>query len=159
MESIVSKNLSCRIPLVATVAVLIALSAPTTLALANQPAPVTTAEALQMSRQGVPASTIVAKMRDSNAVYRLTAGELARLHDEGVTDEVIDYMQETYLNAVRRKQTRIDWNYWTLEADGDWSTDLLYCWLDCQDGVFGEPFPGLYPGAHDVPSLLEILPR
>jgi hypothetical protein len=43
-------------------------------------------------------------MRDSGTVYRLTAAQLAQLHDQGVADPVIDYMQQTYLNAVLREQ-------------------------------------------------------
>lgn len=57
-----------------------------------------------MSKEGVPAETIVKKMRDSKSVYRLTAAQLAYLHDQGVADRVINYMQQTYLEAVRREQ-------------------------------------------------------
>jgi hypothetical protein len=30
--------------------------------------------------------------------------QLARLHDQGVADAVINYMQQTYLEAVRREE-------------------------------------------------------
>ena len=38
--------------------------------------------------------------------------QLARLHDQGVgvADPVINYMQQTYLEAVRREQNLADWN-------------------------------------------------
>ena len=36
--------------------------------------------------------------------------QLARLHDQGVADAVINYMQQTYLEAVRREQNLADWN-------------------------------------------------
>jgi hypothetical protein len=57
-------------------------------------------------------------MLDSGTVYRLSAGASARLHEQGVADPVIDYMQRTYLNAVRREQRLRDWGYRYLGADG-----------------------------------------
>src|SRR5437016_3809157 len=43
--------------------------------------------------------------------------QLARLHDQGVADPVINYMQQTYLEAVRWEQNLADWN--TREMWGD----------------------------------------
>ena len=45
----------------------------------------------------MPAETIVKKMRDST-----DSSQLAHLHGRGVSDSVIDYMQQSYLEAVRR---------------------------------------------------------
>ena len=45
-------------------------------------------EVIRMSKENVPAETIVNKMRDSRAVYRLNAAQLAQLHDQGVADRV-----------------------------------------------------------------------
>ena len=66
----------------------------------EKPKSVTVVQVLQMSRQGVPAEKIIEKMRESRTVYRLKASELVRLHDQGVPDAVLNYMQRTYLNAV-----------------------------------------------------------
>jgi hypothetical protein len=71
--------------------------------------PLTVSQIVEMSKGGVPADEIIERMRDSGAVYRLKASELARLHEEGVPDAVIDYMQETYLEALRRHEIREDW--------------------------------------------------
>ena len=46
--------------------------------------PVMVSEVIRMSKENVPAETIVNKMRDSRAVYRLNAAQLAQLHDQGV---------------------------------------------------------------------------
>jgi len=35
---------------------------------------------------------------------------LAELHDLGVADQVLDYMQQTYIEAERREQSRADWD-------------------------------------------------
>jgi hypothetical protein len=49
----------------------------------------------------VPADEIVKRMREARAVYRLPASALAKLHGRGVPDQVIDYMQRTYIAAER----------------------------------------------------------
>ena len=76
----------------------------------KQPEPVTVGQIIQMSKEGVPVDTIIKKMRDSDTVYRLTAAQLAELHDMGVADQVLNYMQQTYMEAERRQQSAEDWN-------------------------------------------------
>ena len=82
--------------------------------------PVMVSEVILMSQEVVPAETIVTKMRDSKTVYRLTAAELAYLHDQGIADPVTNYMQETYLEAVRREQNLADWNTREMWRDHFW---------------------------------------
>jgi hypothetical protein len=84
------------------------------------PEPVTVGQVIQMSKEGVPAETIVAKMRDSEGVYRFTAAQLAELHDLGIADPVLDYMQQTYIEAERREQSRDDWGEWDMWGAGVW---------------------------------------
>ena len=50
----------------------------------------------------------------------LTASHLVGLHEEGVPNVVLDYMQETYLAAVRRDQALEDWRHWAWAGDGYW---------------------------------------
>jgi hypothetical protein len=71
--------------------------------------PVTVGEVIQMSKEGVPAETIINKMRDSQSVYPLTATQLAELHDMGIADQVLDYMQQTYIEEQRQEQNAQDW--------------------------------------------------
>ena len=82
--------------------------------------PVTVSEVIGMSEENVPAEIIVNKMRDSRAVYRLNAAQLAKLHDRGVQDQVINYMQQTYLDAVRREQDLADWSTSEMWRDHFW---------------------------------------
>ena len=82
--------------------------------------PVMVSEVIRMSNENVPAETIVNKMRDSRAVYRLNAAQLAKLHDQGVADLVLNYMQETYLNAVRHEQDLADWSTREMWRDHFW---------------------------------------
>ena len=72
--------------------------------------PVTVGQVIQMTERGTPAETIVQIMRDSGTVYALSAAQLAELHDLGVADPVLDYMQQTYITAERRQQSRVDWD-------------------------------------------------
>jgi hypothetical protein len=75
-----------------------------------QPAdPVRVGQVIEMSKEGIPPETIVKKMQDSKTVYRLTAVQLVELHDLGVADPILDYMQQTYIEAERRSQSRVNW--------------------------------------------------
>ena len=71
-----------------------------------------------MSKHGVPPGTIIEKMRGSQSVYRLTAAQLAELHDLGIADQVLDYMQQTYIEAERREQSNEDWGEQDIERAG-----------------------------------------
>ena len=82
--------------------------------------PVTVSEVIRMSKENVPAETIVDKMHDTGTVYRLNAAQLAQLHDQGVSDSVLNYMQESYLNAARREQGQADWNTREMWRDHFW---------------------------------------
>jgi hypothetical protein len=66
--------------------------------------PPTVDEIVRLSAAGVPAGDIIQRMRDARAVYPVPASELAKLHDQGVPDEVIDYMQRTYIEAERHDE-------------------------------------------------------
>lgn len=92
------------------------------------PPPVIVPEVIQMSKAKVPADAIIEKMRESGMAYRLTASQIADLHEQGVPDPVLDYMQQTYLNAERYDQALVDWNRWSW-ADGDfWYGGWPYGW-------------------------------
>lgn len=95
----------------------------------REAAPVTVPEIIQMSRQGVPTGQIVERMRLSGTTYRLQASQLASLHRQGVADSVIDYMQQTYLDADRTRQERADLDYWS-EVDGWWYGGGPWDWSD-----------------------------
>ena len=90
--------------------------------------PVTVEEVVQMSQAGVPADQIIEKMRQSQTIYRLEASKLADLRDKGVPDKVINYMQQTYLDAVRRNKYLQDTTYWTPGGPGYWYGGPPYGW-------------------------------
>jgi hypothetical protein len=68
------------------------------------PAP-TLAEIVEASRAGQTPQQIIERMQKSRAVYRLPASELARLREQGVADQVIDYMQRVHLDVIRFEES------------------------------------------------------
>jgi hypothetical protein len=95
----------------------------------REPAAVTVPQIIKMSREGTPATAIIERMRRSGTVYRLKASQLDELHQQGVSDSVINYMQRTYLEAVHHRAERQDWSYWN-EDDGWWYGGAPWVWSD-----------------------------
>lgn len=71
-----------------------------------QTKPITPAQVVEMSKAGESADTIIQKLKDSRTVYQISAAEVVRLHEQGVPDAVLDYMQATYVDAVREEEAR-----------------------------------------------------
>lgn len=90
--------------------------------------PVTVGQIVEMSKAGVPPADIIAKIRESGTVYRMKASDLAKLKEQGVSDEVIDCMQQTYLRAIERDQQLEDSGYWTRWNDGFWYGGMPFGW-------------------------------
>jgi hypothetical protein len=84
------------------------------------PNPVTVKEIVEMTKAGIPPETIINTIQQSQTVYRLQASQLVQLKEMGVSDEVINYMQQTYIDAVRQNQSYEDWSNFTLADDGFW---------------------------------------
>lgn len=56
---------------------------------------------VEMSQAGKPAEEIIRELQDTRAVYPLTGSQIARLHDQGVPDTVLDYLQNAYAESIR----------------------------------------------------------
>jgi hypothetical protein len=103
--------------------------------------PVTVPEIVKMSKEGVPAQDIIKKMKKSHTVYRLKADQLAQLKEEGVSGEVLNYMQHTYVESVRRNQQLEDWSYWWPGWDGYWYGGPAFGWpYDYWNWYWGDDF-------------------
>jgi hypothetical protein len=90
------------------------------------PDPVTVQEIVEMHEAGLPSEIIINKIQQSHTVYRLQASQLVQLKEMGVSDEVINYMQQTYIDAVRQNQAYEDWSNFTLADDGFWYGGPFY---------------------------------
>src|SRR5258706_16376925 len=58
-------------------------------------APIMPDDVIRMAKEGQSDSAIIAAIYDSGATFDLTADGVAELHDQGVSDPVIDAMIET----------------------------------------------------------------
>lgn len=90
--------------------------------------PVTVSDILQMTKDSVPPAEIIQKMKESNTVYNLTAEQLAQLSKEGVAPQVLNYMEETHLQAVKQNQQLNDYFYWWPGWDGYWYGGPAFGW-------------------------------
>ncbi|HEY9104345.1 hypothetical protein [Chitinimonas sp.] len=79
-------------------------------ACATLPPPVSVDEAVKLSKEGVKPDALIAMMRESRSTYRLTASDIVRLNKEGLPEPVLDYMQQTQLDDVRREERLNDWD-------------------------------------------------
>ena len=91
------------------------------------PAPVTVPQVVELSKAGVPADEVIRKMQASGTVYRLQASQFTQLQTDGVPGAVIDYMQQTYLDAVARDASYNEWSHWRM-SDDYWYGGVPFGW-------------------------------
>lgn len=89
--------------------------------------PVTVPDIVSMSQQGVAPDQIIGRIKASGTVYRLKASQLSDLQKQGVPSAVIDYMQQTYLDAVARDAAYQEWRHWT-PFDDYWYGGAPFGW-------------------------------
>jgi hypothetical protein len=58
-------------------------------------------QVVEMSQAGKPAVEIIQELQETRAVYPLTGSQIAALHDQGVPDTVLDYLQNAYAESIR----------------------------------------------------------
>ncbi len=76
---------------------------------------------VEMAKAGKPAEEIVRELQDTRAVYPLTASQIVSLHEQGVPDAVLDYMQNTYAESIR-------WDARMQYEGSYWWNDCFYCY-------------------------------
>jgi len=60
-------------------------------------------EIISMAREGATPNAIIERAEASHSVYRLPVSEMVKLKQQGVPDEVLDYMERTYLTETCRQ--------------------------------------------------------
>ena len=110
---------------------------------------VTVPDIVQMSKAGVSPDDIIKKIRKSHTVYKLSGSQYGQLGKEGVSGQVLNYMQKSYVNSVRQNQQLSDSRYWWPGWDGYWYGGPAFGWpygywsYNWGDGVnFGEDYEG-----------------
>jgi hypothetical protein len=94
------------------------------------PEPITVPQIIQMAQECIAADDIIAKLQASGTVYRLKASRLADLEKKGVPSKVIDYMQQTYLDAVKKDARYQGLEDWRREDEYGWYGGAPYDWPD-----------------------------
>ncbi len=92
------------------------------------PKPLTQEEIIQMAKSGALDTDIIQKIRASGTVYRLTSTEILHLHDGGVSNAIIDFMLQDYLEAVRWQEREYSRRYYEWYAFGPhwcWPHDVI----------------------------------
>jgi hypothetical protein len=85
----------------------------------NSLSKVTVPQIIEMTKAGASDQEIINEIQQSKTVYKLDGNQYARLRQTGVSDNVIDYMQETYTDEIQRRQDRDeDWEMWNIEDAG-----------------------------------------
>jgi hypothetical protein len=80
---------------------------------------VTVPQIIEMTKAGASDQEIINEIQQSKTVYKLNGNQYARLRQKGVSNNVINYMQQTYINAVQNSQNRDeDWEIWNVEDSG-----------------------------------------
>lgn len=83
--------------------------------------PPTLEQVVQMSQSGMPAEEIIRELSETRAVYPLSGSQIAKLHDEGVPEPVLDYLQQAFVDSVRRQER---WRY----EDRFWYGPCIGCY-------------------------------
>jgi len=75
--------------------------------------PVTLPDIVQMSKDQMPSKYIINEIKKSHTAYTLKASEYAKLQQQGVADSVVNYMQKTHIDLIRRNQQMQNSYYWS----------------------------------------------
>jgi hypothetical protein len=62
--------------------------------------PLAIAEAVKMSQSGTPPEEVIQRIRDSKTTYALRGSDFGKLKAVGVSDRVLDYLQQSFVNDV-----------------------------------------------------------
>lgn len=87
----------------------------------HRPPPPSLDQVVEMGRAGMPPDEIVRRLEESRAVYPLSGSQIARLHEQGVPDAVLDYLQEAYVGHTRRQER-------ARQGDGVSAWNCYYCY-------------------------------
>jgi len=61
-------------------------------------------EVVQWSKEGQSPERIIGKLQQATAYFPLTGSEFVKLHEQGVSLAVLDYLQEVYVHQIRYEE-------------------------------------------------------
>ena len=83
---------------------------------------------IKMSKDGISSKDIITKIKRSHTVYTLKADQLSKLQKQGVSDSVVNFMEQTHINSVIHN-SRYGYNYNNYFGPG-WGGYYGYSYFD-----------------------------
>lgn len=72
-------------------------------AMETRPAPLSREDIVRLAQAGEPPKDIIRKLQETGTVVLLSASDIVKLHQAGVPQEVLDYLQQVQIDAIRRR--------------------------------------------------------
>lgn len=70
------------------------------------------ADIVELARAGADAQWIIDRLRETGTFLALSAGDIIEMHNEGVPQAALDWMQAAYVEETRRRQAMFDQMYY-----------------------------------------------
>ena len=102
-----------------------------------RPKPLTSDEVIGLAKSGSSAQQIIEDLKRTDTVIPLSATEIVRLHDAGVPNEVLDYLQRVQIDEIRWRD-RWSQMYWY----GPLYRGYSYGFGPCPWPPIGRPYRG-----------------
>ena len=77
----------------------------------DHPKPLTGADIVSLAKSGKSAPEIIEELQRSGTVLPLQASDIVALHESGVPNEVLDYLQRAQIDEIRWRD-RYSQGYW-----------------------------------------------
>ena len=71
--------------------------------------PMTATDVMAMAKQGKSAEEIIAELKRTGTVLPLRASDYVALHEAGVPDQVLDYLQLAQIEDIRWRERQLYW--------------------------------------------------
>lgn len=88
----------------------------------DSPPPLSGAEIVELARAGKTAPEIIAELQRTATVLPLAASDFVSLHEAGVPEEVLNYLQRVQIDALLWQERSMWWGGWGGGAFGGWTT-------------------------------------
>jgi len=89
----------------------------------DSPPPLSGAEIVELARSGKTAPEIIAELQRTATVLPLAAADIVSLHEAGVPNEVLDYLQRVQIDALLWQERSMGWGGW-----GGWGGGAFVGW-------------------------------
>ncbi len=77
----------------------------------ERPQPLSGAELVVLAREGKTPQQMIDELKRTDTVLMLQASDIVQLHESGVPNEVLDYLQRAQIEEIRRRE-RQQQMYW-----------------------------------------------